>query len=358
MLFSRFPLIRCFHFVADSLESQLHVFIFFVWPAFVHCYVWFLCLSPSAASKVFIAAQILLLATLHSCYVGQSSCLPDVFRHAGISNCNSVFFVSFWGMWCSAFASGFEIWRIWMHHGFWFFPYFAQVSQMFCRSLEWIYGRAHLARGFSSSLKSQHRRWLDRYDLGGTWQAGSNLKAWFSSAKRETLRQLEMEENNFCIVHVLFFWLRQLGWAVFWFLCLFSFLLLLWLWLWSSSLVVAVPCFLSQVAKLSKRRLDINNMTYSNNIWVPGCTHSLFYYSSTYIHKMNISISHSNWFHPCLYDFCQYSTFQTASCYRFPSPRNRSVRRSTGRVSTDSDHSILRSYRFALDRELVQMRSS
>ena len=84
-----FPLLRCFHFVADSLESKLHVCFFFIWPEFVHCYVWFLCLSPSPASKVFIAAQILLLATLHSCYVGQSSCLPDVFRHAGISNCNS-----------------------------------------------------------------------------------------------------------------------------------------------------------------------------------------------------------------------------------------------------------------------------
>lgn len=149
-----------------------------------------------------------------------------------------------------------------------FFPYVAQVSQMFCRSLEWIYGRAHVARGFSSSLKSQHRRWLDRYDLGGTWQAGSNLKAWFSSAKGETLRQLEMEENNFCIVKVLIFWLRRLGWVVFWFLCLFPFLLLLWflLWLWL--------CSLSSCKTVKGNGVDINNMTYSNNIWVPGCTHS------------------------------------------------------------------------------------
>lgn len=81
-----FSLASCFHFVADSLELDKTTRCFFVWPEFVHCYMWFLCFSPLATSKVFIAAQILLLATLHSCYVGQSSCLPDVFRHAGISN--------------------------------------------------------------------------------------------------------------------------------------------------------------------------------------------------------------------------------------------------------------------------------
>ena len=35
-------------------------------------------------SKAVIAVQVVVLATLHWCYVGRSSCLPDVFRHAGL----------------------------------------------------------------------------------------------------------------------------------------------------------------------------------------------------------------------------------------------------------------------------------
>lgn len=46
---------------------------------------WLANLSQLIPSKAFIAVQVVVLATLHWYYVGRSSCLPDVFRHAGLS---------------------------------------------------------------------------------------------------------------------------------------------------------------------------------------------------------------------------------------------------------------------------------